>query len=132
MTGYGSLDLLGESIPIREGETSVDLADGATHLRDDRLGITRIAHLEIVVISDALGVRVVRCRLRLLPKALILGVLHHADHFDIVAVFRIVTNPESPAQRRTTREEPARHGLVDDGNFRRLFRVLRAEGATHE
>src|SRR5439155_7713475 len=64
LTGYGSLDLLDESIPIRDGETSVDLADGAANFRDDGLRITRIAHLEIVVVPDALSVRIIRRRER--------------------------------------------------------------------
>ena len=93
--------------------------------------IAVIANFEVVIISDALQMREICSRDRLLAKAGIFGILHDADDFEIAAVLRITADPEPMANRRFPRKEAPRHSLIDDRDFGRGRGVLRTEEAAN-
>src|SRR6266404_9572836 len=69
--------------------------DCAPGFGDDCGGLARKVDLKVTQIIDGLRVRVISHRLRLLHQVALLRVRHHADDFDVFAVFRAPSSEAS-------------------------------------
>src|SRR5262245_10801003 len=107
----------------------MDLTDRPPNLRDDGVRRAGVTHDKGAESFDALGIGKIGDRSPLFCQALVLGVFHDADDFELPAVFG-TASAEALAQRRAVLKEPPRHRLADYRHLLGTVGVLRAEHTT--